>query len=371
MAVAALAVFATAAGAGTVVVAPASMGGWTIGFQENGSGVNPVGEFAGTVAEAPAGTGAFHMKTLSQTLPPGQVQKVYLGTNNYTGVALNDITAFKYYTYLGARDFEFAGVEKEPGGQPPLIEIITDSGDGSFQQRRFQYRPYGWDGQYHVSLGVWQEWDLMAPEAADGQKHWEMSYQGSSNCWGDWNWLKSRYSGTMRFSTPLVGDMVDGWDPDWYLGNESATSISILVGPGMTSAKVWNPFQTEVKSFQWWREGSGIDAYTDKLLIEVNGVQTIYDFEGGRVVGMSTRDATSGLMATGIPGPLKVVLWGKVLAFPAPSGSYFYMDDGSGVEIQVMATNTAQAGEYWRAEGSLDTVNLILTCAPGDVIKLN
>ena len=36
-------------------------------------------------------------------------------------------------------------------------------------------------------------------------------------------------------------------------------------------------------------------------------------------------------------------MWGKVLADPAPTASEFYIDDGSGVTIKVVATNTAQA----------------------------
>jgi len=366
-----------AAAANKVVVQPGNMNGWKLGFQANSYDVNPIGEFLKEVPGAPEGTGAFHMQTLSPTNPPGYLtdplQKVYLGTNALSGVALNEITSFKLYTFLAARDYAFQGVVTEPGGQPPIVEIITNSAD-SAQQRRFHYRPYGWNAQYHVELGVWQEWDLMA---SDGHPHWELSYQGSTNCWGDWNWVKSRYVGTnpMKFATPVVGDLTDGWNDEWKLANQSGTSISIVCGGGKSQFKIYNPEAGAwVPGWKWWREGSGINAYADKLVIGVNGVETIYDFEGGIVVGMSNRDATSGLMASGAADPgIRVVLWGRVLDSPAPTATEFHIDDGSGVTIKVVAPNNAQAGEYWRAEGTLDTSvsPAALTCGAGGVSKLN
>lgn len=379
LAVAALGLHASIATADTKLVRPGNMNGWTIAFQTNNMGITPVGELITDPGVPPMGTGAFHVLTESFTTPPGYLydtlQKAYIGTNLFSGISLSDITAFKYYTYVHARDCA-AGATNLPGGQPPMVEIMTNSGT-SEQQRRFEFKPWGWHGDAHVALDTWQEWDLMA--ANDGDYHWGMVYYvDSSNCLGDWNWVKTRYGTTMKLATPQYGDVYEGYGDDIALANQSGASLNIKVGAGTSAYKAWdprtNPF-TKIGTWNWWRESAGIDAYADKLLIEVNGQQFIYDFEGGHAprVGINIKSAKDAIMTSAAAGNYEFAVFGQVQYEPVPTPNEFYLDDGSGTLIKVVSQNIAYPGEYWKAGGYIDatTTPATLICAESDIVRLD
>jgi hypothetical protein len=126
----------------------------------------------------------------------------------------------------------------------------------------------------------------------------------------------------------------------------------------------------------WWKESCGIDAYADKLVIGINGVETVYDFERGNamVVAVTPSAVRDHIMVSGANNFFFVV-FGKVLADPAPNGSEFYLDDGSGKKIKVIAQNAVIPGEYWRAQGTLewnsDVQRYDLLSSPFDISPLN
>lgn len=350
IAVIALASGASAATTTVDVMPPDAMNGWVVATQSADDG-SPIAEFvlAGP-GQGPAGSGCFHFFTdiLTGSDP---LEKIYLGTNNHAGVALNDITSFKYYTYVDSRRYDGEG--GSPDGQPPMIELITDSGE-STQQRMFLFRPWGWWGGHRVAKDTWQEWDLMA---TDDNRYWQMMISGSTNVWGNWNWLKTRYPGTMRIATPFVGDYTQGYlhAPTVYdLGNQAGTGISIRVGSGKAVDKIYNPDTLAwVNPWSWWRESCGIDAYADKLVIGINGEETVYNFGGeAMTVGIGTGACRDHIMVVGKKNFFFAV-FGKVLADPAPTGSEFYLDDGSNKKIRVLAANMVEPGQYYRAKGTL------------------
>jgi hypothetical protein len=344
------------------LVTPGSPSGWVLATQNAIDG-DPIAGFrmAGP-GQTPEGSGCFHFFTdILDGADP--LEKIYLGTNNHSTVSLADITSFKYYTYLHARDYDGGG--GSPDGQPPIVEIITDSGP-STQQRRFVFKPWGWWGGRHVAKDTWQEWDMMIADEGT-HNHWEMLQNDNTNCRGDWAWLKNRYGSVspMHFATPAVGDYMQGYvdknSGDYRFMNQSGTSISIRVGSGQTLLEgahaFWNPdTQTWITPrWAWWRESCGIDAYADKLVIGVNGVENVYDFERGTAmtVGIGTGACRDPIIATAKDNFFFAV-FGKVLADPGPTGSEFYLDDGSGKKIKVITTNSAQQDQYYRAKGTLE-----------------
>ncbi len=379
-----VAVLAVAVSAATVtvtpdsLVAPGSPSGWAVGIQASGDNV-PRWKFtvsgAGT---APLGLGAFHFFTEVLTgVDP--LEKIYLGTNNLSGVALNSVTSFKYYTYLHSRNYD--GVSGWPDGQPPMIEIITDKGSQSTDQRRFVFKPWGWWGGHDLAKDTWQEWDLMADYASP---RWQMvGSNASTDVIGNWSWVKTKYLGDMLFSTPNVGEYTG--DPvGGKHANQSGTSISIKVGSGRAQDWMINPELVPI-AFEykaWWRESCGIDAYADKLVIGINGVETVYDFEPEMLTAAPVA-ITPGSCRDRIIGAAKdtviFVVFGKVLDVPPPTSSEFYLDDGSGKKVKVIAKDyiyqhIVEPGQYWRAKGTLEwdagASRYDLRCSPFEMTQL-
>ncbi len=238
--------------AGAVVVWPGDPQGWTFVTRQGTSGTVPTAQFASGPAAPPAGSGSFQMRTGYSDTDP--LSKVYLGTNNHSGTPLANITSFKYYTYVTNRDYA--------EGQPPMIELITDSGS-SAQQRRFWFLPWGANGNQNVQLNVWQEWDLMAPGA-----RWEFVGTSSTNYFGDWTWVLGRYPG-LKLATPYVGDYIDPL-VNLQLANQTGTSLSVKIGAGKASDSRYGA---------WWKTSSSIYGFVDMLVIGIDGVEYVYDFE--------------------------------------------------------------------------------------------
>jgi hypothetical protein len=379
---------AAAAGADTVVVKPGDLHGWVPVTQTTSCNESPVGDFrmAGP-GTAPAGTGSFHFFThpwdpcdLTPEPTPYALEKIYLGTNNHSGVRLDEITSFRYYTYVHSRHF---GPSGQPNGQPPEIELITDitnAGEEVWQQRVFVYKPWGWAGNHHVQKDAWDEWDLM--QTGEPHNHWELLDNYTTNCRGDWDWVVARYpEGTEEghetsphcLATPAVGDFTEGYTrpgpppvTDWRYANQSGTSISIKVGSGKTWSMLnqnppcafWDPdTQSWLTEWAWWRESCGIDAYADRLVIGINGVETVYDFERGTALTVGIKPSVSYDAINGIAKDnFFFVAFGKVAGDPwGPTGTEFYLEDGTaGKMIKVVAQNGAEAGQYLRAKGTLE-----------------
>jgi hypothetical protein len=244
--------------------------GWVAAI-ENGGATNPATiDFQPGIGTPPAGVGSLHLQTRYDD--SDQLQKVYFGTNNYSGTALADITTLKVWTYLRYRDYPSVGL-------PPIMELIADSGTTA-QQRRWWYVP----NMSAVQFQTWQEWDLMASGTAQGQ--WMLMNTSSTNYKGDWAYLKARYgSGTAKIATPLVGDYQTPMAPapGLQLSNQSGTSISFKIGAGYavlnTAGSPSDATRYNNGDAAWWQTSCGINGYVDKFVIGVSGVETVYDFE--------------------------------------------------------------------------------------------
>lgn len=255
--------------------------------------------------------------------------KVYIGTNKYKGVALKDITSFKFWTYVHSRGYDT--------GQPPMVEIFTDSGTTT-QQRRFVFYPWGRNADQNVAFDTWQEWDLMAPNG-----HWELIGTSSTNYMGNWDWVKSRYGNAgnpMRFVQPPVGDYISG----------------VLTGAGI-NIKIGSGQAVDSRYGAWWQQSCQIDAYVDKVVIGVNGQETIYDFELSGPLppayGIINRAAYDPIMQIA-KDYWQFKVWGTVQQEGFGPES-FLLDDGSGTPIRVYAyMHSVYPGNYICATGALD-----------------
>lgn len=252
-----------AASADVVVVNDANYTslGWVAAI-EQGDAANPaVIDFQPGVGTPPAGSGSLHLQTRYDD--SDRLQKVYFGTNNYSGISLSSITSLKVWTYLRYRDYST--------GLPPIIELITDSGSTA-QQRRYWYVP----NQSAIVLNTWQEWDLMASGTTNGT--WMLMGTSSSNYKGDWTWLVGRYAGA-KLQTPYVGDFTDPLNSQLQLANQSGTSISFKIGAGYAVLSPTDASRYNNGDVSWWKTSCSINGYVDKFVIGVSGVETVYDFE--------------------------------------------------------------------------------------------
>jgi len=336
---------AGSAGAETVVVSPNAMNGWSIAIQQGTGSTAPIGEFIQGLAGPPAGGGSFHMKTPYSHSDP--LPKVYIGTNDFNGVSLSDITSFRVWTYLTSRGYET--------GQPPMVEIFTDSGLTT-QQRRFVFYPWGQSAQQNAYFNTWQEWDLMS---ADG--HWELIGTSSTNYTGNWDWVKSRYgdaSHPMRFVQPPVGDYIPG----------------VLTGAGI-NMKIGSGQAIDSRYGAWWWQSCQIDGCIDKFTIGVRGADTVFDFEldgpPPPVYGISNRAAYDVVTAQG-SSRYRFMTWGTVQEDGFDEAE-FLLDDGSDAPVRIFAPgHSAYVGGFVTAAGTLDTAAIppTLNCDPFDVVLI-
>ena len=357
LAAGAIAVFAAgAASADTIVVTPANMEaqGWKLAMQQGVKGgwdtpaepaQMPVAEFVTGPGLPPAGDGSFKMQVFYSDNNP--LSKIYLGTNSFSVVELKRITRFEYWTYIHYRDYD--------RGRPPMIEIITDSGSPSAQQRRFWFypggytvKPAGYSGSatWPLNLRQWQRWDLMDPNG-----WWEMVGTSSSNYYGNWEWLRKRYDSageTMKLATPYVGDYRDPMNPTTLqIANQTGTSIAIKIGSGQVIDTRYGP---------WWYDQSAVWAYVDRLIIGIDGVDYEYDFESTPlpVVTINNRAARDPIMAQA-RNNFRFAVFGKVNFNEFFTGDQFTVDDGSGRPILVKATgHSVNPFDYVKATGALN-----------------
>ena len=166
---------APAAHAETVVVKPSTMRavGWKAATQKGVS--DDCGyAFARSVGSAPAGTGSLHLWVGSGESDP--LPKVYIGTNDFSGVRLDKITQFKLWVCPRWWDYS--------GAQPVTVELAVAKADNL---RLFTFYPWGLDAAGYYGKMKWRECDLMGPggawaitnvDVSDGQGDWRISRCG-------------------------------------------------------------------------------------------------------------------------------------------------------------------------------------------------
>jgi len=383
--------------------APGSPTGWALGIEHgwnlvSGSWVHaniPTAELALGAAIPPLGFRSLHLNnpySIGDTAyPPSYLMnKVYVGLNDFSGVSLSDIVTLKYSTYLQYRDY---AASQTFVGQPPQLELITDSGTTT-QQRTFYYKPWGMQGNNNVQERTWQEWDCTASGGV-----WVLGQYGGSNVTGDWTWLVNRYGGgTAKLQTPLVGDYSTPLSPAPYqLSNQSGTSLSIKIGSG--HALYNNNYPQELYGKAWWPECSGINAYVDKVVVGIRQPdgsvdEYTYDFDDPAMtplkspVAMSNRAAAEPVV-TSQCGVRPIVIYGKVGNGVGDyhAGLYFHVydgsmnADGSPSWVRIYSPgNTVPANDpeqfyvpYVIAKGRLDNTGAtkVLHCRPEDITVIN
>ena len=86
-------------------------------------------------------------------------------------------------------------------------------------------------------------------------------------------------------------------------------------------------------------------------------MEKTYDFEYADPTpqyALNNKAAKDAVIAN-MKAKARFVIFGKVLATPAPAADCFYVDDGSGVQVRVNAiSRTVQADQYIKAAGVLN-----------------
>lgn len=167
---------ALASEARTVVVKPSNMNGWTVAVQkgtldESGEGM-AVGEFTTGEFPSPLGKGSFYLKVGCSYKNP--LSKVYLGTNEFSGVSPSRITQFKLSVCPVYHETK--------GAQPVTVEIALGSPE---RVRLYTFLPWGFDPPGYYRYGQWREINLMKPGGA-----WELTNIESTDKRGLW-WPES------------------------------------------------------------------------------------------------------------------------------------------------------------------------------------
>jgi hypothetical protein len=144
--VAALAVAAVAAAA-TIVVSPGNLNGWTLNNDTCGAATTGSISFVSGPATPPLGTGSVKL-----TVGANGDSYPTLRYGGYNGVALANVTAFSYSTYV---------TQFGTGGQAPYIDLKIDyTGDGSADDT-LTFEPIYQTAQ-PVALNTWQTWNALA-----------------------------------------------------------------------------------------------------------------------------------------------------------------------------------------------------------------
>lgn len=243
----------------TVVVRPSSakQTGWVTAYQVgkavkgSDGALRPaeaVAEFERGYGTPPLGSGSLHLYVGSGEADP--LPKVYVGTNKYAGVRLDQITQFKvcvcprWWCYTTA--------------QPVTVEIAVAKGRNL---RLCTFYPWGFDPTGYYGRCNWREVDLMSPAGC-----WEITHTDSGDNRGNWQWLVQRL--------PASAIMVPSAD-DWPRGTLSGAGVNVKIGAGQA---------IEARRGSWWRESSGCNCYVDKFTIghldsAGKEIVTIYDFE--------------------------------------------------------------------------------------------
>ena len=248
--IAALFAAAAPASAETIVVKPSTLTatGWKTAIQAP-EGKTAAYKFVKGLGTPPAGSGSLNMRVSSADTDP--LPKVYMGTNNFSGVKLAKITQFRLWICPRWNDYR--------GAQPATVELAATDGGNT---RLFTFLPWGIEPSGYFGRRKWREHDLMKAGGA-----WELTNVDVAKRKGDWQWVLSNYADSWIATPPAA---------DWEHGTLPGTGVNIKIGAG----KAVGP--TEGRA--WWRESCGCNAYVDRLTIGYlndagQEVVKTYDFE--------------------------------------------------------------------------------------------
>ncbi|MGC8862234.1 MAG: hypothetical protein ACP5R5_05585 [Armatimonadota bacterium] len=303
------------------------------------------------------GRGAFYASTGTgggtTALGAGQI---WLGTDQFTGVRLRDITKLEYTTFTYVCGNGPAPSQNDYCRQPIQLQLAVQLTPGG-QWAYLMHRPWGMigqnDGNDVLHMGFWETWNAL------GSDLWYVAYDESS-VGQQWTWAEIIMNHPDAvLATPPVGTK---WDVPF---TGTGCSLNFEVG----ARKRANAVVFGLTNYStWWKESEGFRGYVDKFTIEAidnsdpqNPVtiipETTFDFEGSnpvtRTVFMTNRAAWDTCISLNrdenymfsdqqfLPSPQEhqgsfVKLFGKVVEY-TDFGQPFRIDDGSGRSVKIVA----------------------------------
>lgn len=385
-----LSVMANAA-VSTIVVTPSTMD--SLGWRYTATAVtHPPTQVGASCAfsVAPTGTtdvpgygeGAFWGNT-GNYAENDKVNQVFLGTNNYSGVKLSDITKLYYRSFTA--DFETFMAARYSRTPWQLQLAISKNASGTNPTRYLMYR--GWDGVADDSSPTYPYQQKCVPYSGefpyDGKYmvfNGQDCYTGGNGAWvdfvgvnydltkpfvGDWPNVLRKYAG---------GQIMEGsgyYPGTWYHQivtgeNPNLTCLSFVLG---------NPHNEAGVSLSLsWGDNFKVSAWLDYFVIgyNKNGDPAQYtedwiyfrpDPTPGKVAMNNSATYDRGILNNplGSTGNT-VVVFGTVDSIPAPSSRLFRITDGSGsgekVSVKLLGDGMEfppDPGAYVRVEGVLHT----------------
>jgi hypothetical protein len=370
----------------TVSSVPASTtaAGWRRGNVGAGS-KNGLTYFGAYGNPGPAPIGHFYLQDGYTYDTAGEGQS-WLGTNDYAGVRISNITTLKYWGWLERRGPEFQEycVEPECTGsnqqfgpkwwptQPPKpILLIDKDGTGSGTAlRMLMYRPWDFvgpdDGRY---LRKWREYDCLYGEDVGV---WYVVWDNTDlpAFTGLWSDILDWYPNATIASQAQIPDPANS-------KNNSAVDAGVNIELGALATYNSDMDPWAIPGYKWWQEGYNAKGAVDLITIGVSGSETTYNFDSTsyvyRTLGTSNMGLTgatfnyckfdppssseytcwrAAVQRAAQYNYVKFVTWGRVCYDPAPDSGTFWIDDGTGKNIQCYCYgNTVAEGDLLRVAG--------------------
>lgn len=357
---------ASAAFADVVVVSPENMGSWVV-YQKDAVNGGTRYAFADLAPMGSViGKGAFYAKTgLGGWVSATAGGQIWLGTDQFAGVRLADITKLEYSTYTYICGNNAAPSKNDYVRQPIQLQLVVQlSPDGSYGY--LMHRPWGLIGRSDANplrMERWETWNAIAPDS-----QWYLAYSSSSGMCGTWQDILAAHPEAVIATPPPYSEPWK-WVPPY---TPTGCSLNFEVGARKkANAYVFclNPYN------EWWKESEDFRGYVDKFTIEAINTsdpqnpitvvpETTFDFEGSdpvtRTVFMTNRSAWDTTISVNRDDDYMfkfsfVRLFGKVLydGWDISNGT-FYIDDGSGQPVKVFSPGGyAAPGDYVIAKGTL------------------
>jgi len=385
------------------VVKPSAMNGWVL---TTIASANPIPGFKGistgfvdpaprACPSTPGSTdilpGAFYaaLGTFGSTsaAPPADYTcgQIWLGTNAYNGVALDNITDLLYYEWTTSSGIYASGKKQwaEPR-QPYGLCLVIKEADPSTVTHKLMYRPrnvasggqngFGWPSYADATdySNVWKRHDPLV----DADLWMEFTYGApTSTClWtGNWTAVKTKYPGATITIPALQVPGANGgeWPETQPVDTPNGCGVSIQWGAEAQAQQGGGPSWPYQPYLNWWRETWGGCGYVDNFEIGVGDTYDQYDFEAdapGHLVACATswtQDSTAGKAPYYSHLNMEFKAFGKVISKPlsywynvtqtvgSPNGNEFFLDDG-GIGLRVFCPgNTVSVGQWYAVTGKL------------------
>ena len=321
---------------------------------------------------------SFYFKVGYNTSLPGQA---WLGTNNYFGLKLTDIKRMQYSSYLVQRGEESTPPSFYPY-QPIQLQLHTYNPSVTSEQHYLMFRPWGKADGGDPSgshCRVWETWDCMS----DAYQWYDPQGLFVGGVWRHW-WKWSEIVAYMPYlciSKPSVGNGFPSTTP-------TGCGLNFVIGArNETSNGQMTP---DFPLTAWWREGYNAEGSMDQFIMAVrksDGTikENTFDFDltspaqRPPVRALNNRATAEAFWLDGDTSspcgawtaaqilarltPIQrsantnaslFVVYGNVVADPAPNGAWFSIDDGAGLKIPVYAPGSSvMVGDYVRVKGGL------------------